>query len=193
MKRVSTVTVRKRLSYILIAGLFIFFIIDVRLGYVQFGMGKMLTERARDSWSRNIPFEPERGNILDRNGIPIAANQSAPTVFVIPRQIEQAAEAAEKLAPVLNMSKEKLYKQGLQNALNTGSEILKKGGTALDAVEATIKVLEDDSLFNAGKGAVFTNEGKNERRKIMTFLMLLSKQRNGWTSSYKNVIGHSPE
>ncbi|HVX26815.1 MAG TPA: isoaspartyl peptidase/L-asparaginase [Parafilimonas sp.] len=58
--------------------------------------------------------------------------------------------------------KEKLYKQGLQNALNTGSNVLKNGGTALDAVEATIKVLEDDSLFNAGKGAVFTNEGKNE-------------------------------
>jgi len=58
--------------------------------------------------------------------------------------------------------KEKLYKQGLQNALNTGNEILKNGGNALDAVEATIKVLEDDSLFNAGKGAVFTNEGKNE-------------------------------
>ena len=58
--------------------------------------------------------------------------------------------------------KEKLYKQGLQNALNAGNNILKKGGTALDAVEATIKILENDSLFNAGKGAVFTNEGKNE-------------------------------
>jgi beta-aspartyl-peptidase (threonine type) len=58
--------------------------------------------------------------------------------------------------------KEKLYKQGLQNALNAGNKILKNGGTALDAVEAAIMVLEDDSLFNAGKGAVFTNEGKNE-------------------------------
>lgn len=58
--------------------------------------------------------------------------------------------------------KEKLYKQGLQNALDAGNKILKNGGTALDAVEAAIMVLEDDSLFNAGKGAVFTNEGKNE-------------------------------
>jgi beta-aspartyl-peptidase (threonine type) len=58
--------------------------------------------------------------------------------------------------------KEKLYKQGLQNALNAGNAVLKNGGTALDAVEASIQVLEDDSLFNAGKGAVFTNEGKNE-------------------------------
>ncbi|MBS4198861.1 stage V sporulation protein D [Bacillus sp. FJAT-49732] len=116
MKRVSTVTVRKRLSFILAAGLFIFLIIDVRLGYVQFGMSSVLTERARDSWSRNIPFEPERGKIVDRNGIPIASNQSAPTVFVIPRQIEDAAEAAEKLAAALNMSKEKLYKQMVKNS-----------------------------------------------------------------------------
>ncbi|MEP6682373.1 MAG: isoaspartyl peptidase/L-asparaginase [Parafilimonas sp.] len=58
--------------------------------------------------------------------------------------------------------KEKLYKQALQNALNAGSAILKDGGNAIDAVEAAIKILEDDSLFNAGKGAVFTNEGKNE-------------------------------
>jgi len=58
--------------------------------------------------------------------------------------------------------KEKLYEQGLQNALNAGNTVLKNGGTALDAVQAAIMVLEDDSLFNAGKGAVFTNEGKNE-------------------------------
>lgn len=62
----------------------------------------------------------------------------------------------------MSPEKEALYKQGLENALNAGNIILKNGGTALDAVEATIKVLEDDSLFNAGKGAVFTNEGKNE-------------------------------
>jgi len=58
--------------------------------------------------------------------------------------------------------KEKLYTQGLNDALNAGNEVLAKGGTALDAVIAAIKVLEDNPLFNAGKGAVFTNEGKNE-------------------------------
>jgi len=58
--------------------------------------------------------------------------------------------------------KGKLYTQGLNDALNAGNEVLAKGGTALDAVVAAIKVLEDNPLFNAGKGAVFTNEGKNE-------------------------------
>ena len=51
----------------------------------------MLTDRAKDSWSRNITFEPERGKILDRNGVELATNKSAPTVFVVPRQIEKPA------------------------------------------------------------------------------------------------------
>lgn len=110
MKRVSAVTVRKRLTITLLIGLFIFFIIDVRLGYVQFFMGNMLTDKAKDLWSRNIPFEPERGEIIDRNGVALATNQSAPTVYVVPRQIENPAEAAEKLARVLNMSVEKAYR-----------------------------------------------------------------------------------
>ncbi|KAA6431467.1 isoaspartyl peptidase/L-asparaginase [Dyadobacter flavalbus] len=58
--------------------------------------------------------------------------------------------------------KEKAYKEVLNTALQTGYQVLKKGGTSVQAVEATIKVMEDSPLFNAGKGAVFTNEGKNE-------------------------------
>ncbi|MGJ7922495.1 stage V sporulation protein D [Neobacillus sp. LXY-4] len=107
--RVSQVTVRKRLAIALIVGLLIFLIIDLRLGYVQFFIGEMLTDRAKDSWSRNIPFEPKRGEIVDRNGVKLATNISSPTVYVVPRQIVDPANTAEKLAAVLNMSKEKAY------------------------------------------------------------------------------------
>ncbi len=54
------------------------------------------------------------------------------------------------------------YRAGLTEAVNTGKKILSDGGTALDAVEATIRLLENNPLFNAGKGAVFTHDGKNE-------------------------------
>lgn len=107
--RVSQVTVRKRLAIALLIGLIIFIVIDLRLGYVQFFLGDMLTDRAKDSWSRNIPFEPKRGEIIDRNGVKLAANISSPTVYVVPRQIEDPAMTAEKLAAALNMSKEKAY------------------------------------------------------------------------------------
>lgn len=58
--------------------------------------------------------------------------------------------------------REKAYTDALNEALEKGSAILSKGGSALDAVEASVRTLEDNPLFNAGKGAVFTNEGKNE-------------------------------
>jgi beta-aspartyl-peptidase (threonine type) len=57
---------------------------------------------------------------------------------------------------------EKQYREKLEEALRTGHAVLAKGGTSIDAVEATIRVLEDSPLFNAGKGAVFTHEGRNE-------------------------------
>ena len=63
-----------------------------------------------------------------------------------------------------NMSdeKERLYKEKLKEAISIGYQILKDGGSSLDAVEQTILILENSPLFNAGKGAVFTHDMKNE-------------------------------
>ena len=58
--------------------------------------------------------------------------------------------------------REKQYLAALNEALDLGEGILKNGGSAMDAVEQTIWLLEDSPLFNAGRGAVFTNEGRNE-------------------------------
>ena len=58
--------------------------------------------------------------------------------------------------------KEKAYMDAMNKALDIGEQVLKEGGSSLDAVEKTIRFMEDSPLFNAGKGAVFTNEGKNE-------------------------------
>nr|WP_314437651.1 isoaspartyl peptidase/L-asparaginase [uncultured Brevundimonas sp.] len=54
------------------------------------------------------------------------------------------------------------YRAALQGALDAGSAVLKGGGSALDAVQAAVQVMEDDPLFNAGRGAVFTAAGRNE-------------------------------
>jgi len=50
---------------------------------------------------------------------------------------------------------------GLTAALEAGHAVLAEGGSSLDAVEAAIRVMEDDSVFNAGRGAVFTHDGRN--------------------------------
>lgn len=62
----------------------------------------------------------------------------------------------------MTAEKELSYKKALEDAIVAGENILVKGGRSMDAVEAAIRSLEDNPLFNAGKGAVFTNEGKNE-------------------------------
>jgi L-asparaginase / beta-aspartyl-peptidase len=60
----------------------------------------------------------------------------------------------------LTPENEKLYRDGMKAALAAGEAVLSKGGSALDAVEAAVWVLEDDPMFNAGRGAVFTAEGQ---------------------------------
>lgn len=62
----------------------------------------------------------------------------------------------------LSDSLETAYKAKLKEAISVGYEILKNGGTSLEAVAHTINVMEDSPLFNAGKGAVFTHDGSNE-------------------------------
>jgi beta-aspartyl-peptidase (threonine type) len=58
--------------------------------------------------------------------------------------------------------KEESYRNELTRALEVGYAVLRDGGSSLDAVEAAARLMEDSPLFNAGKGAVFTSEGKNE-------------------------------
>ncbi len=87
-----------------------------------------------------------------------------------------------------NMSAEKdsSYRAMLNAALDVGENILTKGGSALDAVEATIQIMEDSPLFNAGRGAVFTHEGKNAHDAS---IMVGSTQMAG-ASAGTNTVKH---
>jgi L-asparaginase / beta-aspartyl-peptidase len=64
----------------------------------------------------------------------------------------------EKMTPEMDRE----YRSALSEAISTGKKILADGGSSIDAVEKTIRVMEDNPLFNAGKGAVFTHDGRNE-------------------------------
>ncbi|WP_158750670.1 isoaspartyl peptidase/L-asparaginase family protein [Acidobacterium sp. S8] len=91
-----------------------------------------------------------------------------------PRFAQQSVGESHKWAVVLHggagviershmdAKTEAAYRADLQTALQKAADTLDKGGSALDAVEAAIRYMEDDPLFNAGRGAVFTAAGKNE-------------------------------
>jgi beta-aspartyl-peptidase (threonine type) len=63
---------------------------------------------------------------------------------------------------MMTPEKEAAYTNALSNALAVGEEILRNGGSSLEAVEKTVMALENNHLFNAGKGAVYTNSGTHE-------------------------------
>lgn len=81
-------------------------------------------------------------------------------------------------------AREKLYRETLELSLRKGHGILAQGGTALDAVEAAVRVLEDSPLFNAGKGSVFNADGQHE---MDASLMSGSDLRAGAVASVQNV------
>ncbi|TAJ72401.1 MAG: isoaspartyl peptidase/L-asparaginase [Phenylobacterium sp.] len=62
----------------------------------------------------------------------------------------------------LSPEQEVAYRDAMAVAADAGAAVLRAGGSAMDAVEAAIHLLEDDPLFNAGRGAAFTAEGRNE-------------------------------
>ncbi|MDP3385057.1 MAG: isoaspartyl peptidase/L-asparaginase [Phenylobacterium sp.] len=62
----------------------------------------------------------------------------------------------------LTPEQEAAYRAAMTKVTQAGGDVLAKGGSALDAIEAAIHLLEDDPLFNSGRGAVFTAEGRNE-------------------------------
>jgi len=66
------------------------------------------------------------------------------------------------ISPDISQEVKNAYLNSLTNALNLGEQILDEGRTSLDAVEQVIRFFENDSLFNAGKGAVFTSIGTHE-------------------------------
>lgn len=107
----SGIFVRRRilLSMIIVAIGFIALI--VRLGYVQLWKGSELAQQAEDSWRRDIPYSAKRGEIVDRNEVPLAYNVSSPSIMAIPVQIKNKPATAKALSTVLDMPEETILKQ----------------------------------------------------------------------------------
>ena len=102
-----------------------------------------------------------------KNVTPESVKTATKEKTVVPQKKAEYAMAIHGGAGTIlkkNMTPEKdaAFRAKLNEALNAGEAILKNGGTAMDAVVATINVMENSPLFNAGKGAVFTNHETNE-------------------------------
>lgn len=89
---------------------------------------------------------------------------------------------------MMNREQEIEYDNGLKNALDAGYAILKNGGSSLDAIVAAITVLEDNPIFNAGRGSVFTKKGLHEMDAAVMNGMTLEAGAVSGVRNIKNPI-----
>lgn len=152
--RVSSVVMRRRLWFTLVAGAVIFTALVVRLAYVQLWIGPDLTVQAEDSWRREIPYADKRGEIWDRNGVRLTYNVTSPSIMAIPAQIDNKPETAAKLAQVLQMSTDNVL--AMLQKKNAMLVDIKPGGRKLSEEKARsvrelnlagIVVTEDNKRF----------------------------------------------
>lgn len=102
--------------------------------------------------------QPTAEEVVSNNSSTTEAPAQAQAEYALAIHGGAGAIKKENMTPEL----EAQIRAALQEALTVGEEVLKNGGTAVDAVAKTIMVLENAPYFNAGKGAVFTHDGINE-------------------------------
>jgi|SRR5690625_392630 len=147
MKHVSTYTIKKRIVYIFLLFLFVIVVILIRLGYVQFVIGQEISEKATESWLRDITFQADRGNILDTNGNELTKNISTPSVILIPRQINNKQQVAKHLATILHMSEKKAYEYVTKQASTV--RIHPEGRKITDEQEKQLATLDLEGVYLA--------------------------------------------
>ncbi|MFS0751939.1 stage V sporulation protein D [Oceanobacillus sp. 1P07AA] len=147
MKRVSTVTIKKRIVTVFLFGALIIAVIIGRLAYVQFVLGDDLAGQANELWTRDITFAAERGYILDSEGEVLAENVTAPTVIVMPRQIINPEQTAAQLAKILDVPEDRVLETITKN---TSSVMIRPEGIKItDKQEKAIRELDLSGVYLA--------------------------------------------
>ncbi len=102
--------IHSRMKIALLIITFVFIVIIARVFYIQVIDYKKLNNYASNLWSRNLPIKADRGLIYDRNGIILADNITTTSLVLIPNQIKDKKEVAQKLSEILGVSYEDMYK-----------------------------------------------------------------------------------
>lgn len=105
----SGLATKKRLIWLLSGITFLFFMLVLRLGYIQLVQAQELTEKARRQWTSDLNVEAKRGRILDRAGNVLAQNASAEALLAHPASVTAPELVAEKLEELLGLDRETVY------------------------------------------------------------------------------------
>lgn len=179
------------MSFILIIA-FIFFVVIVRLLFLQFVDSKKLQIRAVEQWVRTLPLTAKRGEILDTNGNVLALTETSFDVYVRAKEIENPKVVASYLSSVLNLDYDKVYEKAidkfiseslvkLQVSEDTAKKILEKGYKGIyvtenikryypygKALSQTLGFLTSDATGQSGLESYYNSILKGENGKFLT-------------------------
>lgn len=99
----------ERMKLVLVIILFLFIVIVLKVFYIQVISYDKLNSYATSLWSRNLPLEANRGIIYDKDGIVLAGNITTTSLVLIPNQIENKEDTAQKLADILGVTYDDMY------------------------------------------------------------------------------------
>lgn len=102
--------INSRMKVLLLIFVSLLLLIIIKVFYVQVFEYKKLYSLSKDLWSRDLPVEANRGLILDRNGVVLADNLTTTSLVLVPNQIKDKKDTTIKLAQILNVSYDEMYK-----------------------------------------------------------------------------------
>lgn len=107
--RQPTVSLRRRILYVLAAFLLIFLSLIFRVGWIQLVQGAELRQEAQQFRTREIQIQPKRGTVMDREGRDLAVSVDVDSLFAVPTEIQDVQQTARALADVLEHQEEELF------------------------------------------------------------------------------------
>ena len=140
---------KKRLLSLLVAAIFVFTVIFLRLAYIQVVWGQNLQARAAEQWQRDLPINAYRGDIVDTNGTLLATTETAYGVYARPQSVTDAAGCAESLAEILQLEYKTVYDKLCKRGV---SEVTIKNTISTEQATA-IRNCNLDGIYLASKGA----------------------------------------
>jgi len=114
MVQTTTIMMRRRIAVLFLGAIAVFFLLLLRLSYLQFVLGSDLRLKAEQLRMREIPVAAKRGTVYDRNGKKLAVSISADSVYASPPEVKHSGKAeviARELAPILEMPEEQILKK----------------------------------------------------------------------------------
>jgi len=187
---VPQIVIKRRLVILLLFTFIISFALTTRVFWLQIVLGDELKARAQSQWTKDVPVEPKRGTIYDRNGEPLAISATVDTVVASLPDITDVENTAELLAQALNLDVEKLL-QTLTDAKN------KKKASIY--IKRKISDEESEAVRKLNlKGVYFTKETKrfyperNLASHILGFVGIDSQGLDGIELKYDKYLKGTP-